>query len=76
MMSSLFYQVENSDQPMQGNLIVVDSQFCAMDYCILNSLSVEPGFRIPIISRIQVVLGLYSRFQEKHFPDSGFPYMG
>ena len=26
----LFYQVENSNQPMQGNLIVLDSQFCAM----------------------------------------------
>ena len=43
----IFYQVENSDQPMQGNVIVLDSQFHAMDtgFWILCQSNLDSGFQ-------------------------------
>ena len=44
----LFYQVENSDQPLQGNLTVLDSQFCTMDtaFWILCQGNLGSGFQL------------------------------
>ena len=43
-----FYQVENSDQPMQGNLTVLDSQFYTMDtaFWILCQWNLDSGFQL------------------------------
>ena len=44
----LFYQVENSDQPLQGNLTVLDSQSRTMDtaFWILCQWNLGSGFQL------------------------------
>ena len=68
------YQVENSDQPMQGNLTVFDSQFRSMDtgFWIRCQWNLGSGFQLQVGSRI---LELYSRFQSPRFqiPREKFP---
>ena len=81
-MKSFIFQVENSDHPMQGNLTVLDSQLCAMDtaFLILCQWNLDSGFNHKwdpeCLTFIPDSKAQDSRFQEKNFLDSRFPYFG
>ena len=69
---------------MQGNLTVLDSQFRAMDtaFWILCQWNLDSEFQYyykwdpQYLTFFPDSKARDSRFQEKNFPDSGFPYIG